>query len=230
MPHLSLLQNHPFTISNLPRECRLDAQEKGKDDPQEMVMYVRAHAGLSRDLLKSVRDKPRRSVRVHFDGPYDGLVDDLPRIFEEIIFVAGGSGIAGCLPWIEHCTRSIGRDSSMVRQVHVLWVVKDSSHLSWASRELEECARLAGDSVRFHLYVTDESLSKDTDALREPEPGQLPGENKEADGSGKPEQRDKGSTAFAGTGKLADVKIQRPYLPHLLPSLISRRRVAIFGE
>ncbi|KAH8780988.1 hypothetical protein F5883DRAFT_539129 [Diaporthe sp. PMI_573] len=90
-----LLQNHPFTMSNLSKELRLDADGKGNHDHEETVMYVRAHAGLSRDLLNSVRDKPRRSVRDHLDGPYDGLVDNLLRIFEEIIFVVGGSGIAG---------------------------------------------------------------------------------------------------------------------------------------
>lgn len=191
---------------------------------------MRAHAGFSRDLLNSVRDKPQRSVRVHFDGPYDGLKDDLPRIYEEVIFVAGGSGIAGCLPWIEYCSRSIEKGSMMVRQVHVLWIVKDSGHFSWASRELEEYARIAGGSVRCHLYVTDQSRSGNRGNLRKPESGRLIEENKEAGGFGKSRQTDGGLNAVADSGPLVGVKYQRPYLPRLLPSLISRRRVAIFGE
>jgi hypothetical protein len=35
-----LLQNHPFTMSNLSKELRLDADGKGNDDPEEVVMCV----------------------------------------------------------------------------------------------------------------------------------------------------------------------------------------------
>ena len=230
MPHLSLLQNHSFTISNLPNGTRHNADDKRKDDPQEMVMYVRAHHGLSRDLLDSVRDQPRRSIRVHVDGPYDGLVDNLPRIFEEIIFVAGGSGIAGCLPWIEHCSRSIDKGSTMIQQFHVLWMVKESSHLSWASKELEEYTRQAGGAMQCRLYVTDKSLSSNADTFRGPQSGALTGDNNKAGDFVGTEQTGEGVTAVAAMATFAAVDNQRPYLPHLLPSLITRRRVAIFGK
>ena len=61
----------------------------------------------------------------------------------------------------------------MVLQVHVLWMVKESSHLSWASKELEEYTPLSSDAVKCQLYVTDKSLSSNSDSFRGPESGEI---------------------------------------------------------
>jgi hypothetical protein len=117
----------------------------------------------------------------------------------------------------------------VVRQVHVLWMVRETSHLSWASKELEAYTRRAGGAMQRHLYVTHKSLSSNSDSFRASESGEPLGNNKEAAGFGKPEETARGVSAFAVLENLAEVKNQRPYLPCLLPSLISRRRVVIFG-
>ena len=210
IPHLSVLQNHPFTIANLPavsqssrpRGCRMSGEV------QDMHFYVRGHSGLSRRLLHSATEMNRS---VHLDGPHGGMIENIPRLYDSIILVAGGSGISACLPWIAQAARCIETGSSMARSVRLIWMVRQPDHLRWVQEEL--AAVVEGSSTWLHtdFYITDaDSSSVSSRAQHEAEMG----EKKPA----------------AVSSSVGMIHYSRPFLPDVLAALIESRRVMIFGK
>ena len=148
MPHLSTLQNHPFTIANLP------SQEVGdKTDTQVMEFYIRAYNGLTRDLHQSVLEYSDRSVPMHVDGPYGGLHEDLAGNYDSLVFVCGGSGVSACLPHILNELRVSRQGSAVLKSIHLVWMVRDRSHADWVSKTLSEASTVPG-LLHAHLYIT----------------------------------------------------------------------------
>ncbi|KAI1441550.1 ferric reductase like transmembrane component-domain-containing protein [Annulohypoxylon stygium] len=221
IPHLSILQNHPFTIANLPK--RLSAGVKRDSEVQEMVLYVRAHQGLTLDLLKSVENHDivegrGRTIPIHIDGPYGGVVEDVPALYESLIFVAGGSGISACLPWIQHTARRVAEGSSTAKNIHLVWMVRYASQIQWITEELEPLINAHPDLIQIDFFVTNSSSPAVSSADSE--------KNSEKEvGTGKPSER---STTTISP-KLGHVHTQRPYLPDLIPSLLTARRCFILG-
>lgn len=220
LPHLSVLQNHPFTIANLPKhpapKIKLDS------DVQEMIFYVRAHHGLTLDLLKSVEkhdiaEDRGRSVSVHVDGPYGGIVEDVPALYESLIFVAGGSGISACLPWIHYAARRVAEGSATTKNIHLVWMVRHPSQIQWITEELEPLVNAHPDLIQVDFYVTDSSSPavSSMDSEKNSEAG--------ADGS-KPSEKSMATVS----PKLGQVlHVGRPYLPNLLPPLLTAKRTDI---
>ncbi|XXH04248.1 Trihydroxynaphthalene reductase [Hypoxylon texense] len=223
IPHLSILQNHPFTIANLSTN---DSNTGARGtDAQEMVFYVRAHHGLTLDLLKSVADHDiaeasGRSVSVHVDGPYGGLVEDVPALYESQIFVAGGSGISACLPWIEHATRRISQGSSITKTIHLIWMVRYANQIQWITDELEPLISAHPGLIHVEVFVTDSSSSTPAVANADSE------KSSDAEAAGSKSNEEATTTV---SPKLGQVHNQRPYLPTLIPTLLTARRCFIFG-
>ena len=219
VPHLSIAQNHPFTIANLSIKAVQDASKY--DDLQEMKFYIRSNRGLSRALLQSVAEKHDQAISVHLDGPYGGLVEDIPALYESIIFVAGGSGISACLPHILHAAQRIQRGNAMVRDVRLVWIVRQPAHLKWIFDELETGLGVNVHPEWLHLdfYVTDTSLSSSSeDGLK------IATTAKEAGLDSIEEDKNN------RTPKFGTLRTVRPFLPDLVPPLVTARRVMIFGE
>ncbi|KAL0954203.1 hypothetical protein HGRIS_005331 [Hohenbuehelia grisea] len=212
MPHLSILQNHPFTITNLPQQLAVPtSDEKSRAiEANEVVFYVRAHQGLSRDLLESVEGGLNdQRVSVHVDGPYGGLVEDIPALYETLIFVAGGSGIAACLPWIQHVAQRAVQGATTVSTVHLVWIVRQPSHLHWILPELNAIRSSNPNLLHLHLFVTDSSAGSRESKVDEDQSSE--------------------EHEFGSDLKLPPFQNERPYLPELIPSLATTRRVYIFG-
>ncbi|KAL0954201.1 hypothetical protein HGRIS_005329 [Hohenbuehelia grisea] len=180
------------------------------EDAPEMVFYIRAHGGLTRDLFHSVESGlQERTLSVHVDGPYGGLVEDVPALYETLVFVAGGSGIAACLPWIQHAVARVEKGGAIVRAIHLIWVVREPAHLQWISNELDSITRRHPTLLQLHLFVTDKALSGVKVV---------------------PDDDSDGTPASSVELDLGPVQNGRPYLPELIPSLLSSsRRVLIFG-
>ncbi|KAI0179551.1 ferric reductase like transmembrane component-domain-containing protein [Hypoxylon sp. FL1284] len=228
VPHLSILQNHPFTIANLPRNS--SNHDTHSADAQDMVFYVRAHHGLTLDLLKSVANHDvaetrDRSVSIHVDGPYGGLVEDIPALYESQIFVAGGSGISACLPWIEHAARRISQGSSVTKSIHLVWMVRYASQTQWITEELDPLIGAHPDLIHVDFFVTDSSASSPAVASAESEK-EL---EKTADNRVIANNKPSDETKTAVSPKLGQIHYQRPYLPVLIPSLLTARRCFILG-
>ncbi|KAI1097745.1 ferric reductase like transmembrane component-domain-containing protein [Jackrogersella minutella] len=221
MPHLSVLENHPFTIANLDKG--LNKGIKRDSDVQEMIFYVRAHHGLTLDLLKSVENHDivedrGRSVSVYIDGPYGGIVEDVPALYESLIFIAGGSGISTCLPWIQYATKRITECSATIKNIHLVWMVRYASQIQWILDELEPLVTAHPDLIQVDFFVTDSSslAVTSTDSEKNSESGVAGSKLNE-------------KTTTTVNPKLGQVHTQRPYLPDLLPSLLIARRSFILG-
>ncbi|KAI1140160.1 ferric reductase NAD binding domain-containing protein [Hypoxylon sp. FL0543] len=221
LPHLSVLQNHPFTIANLPK---IPVPTLMRDsDVQELIFYVRAHHGLTLDLLRSVEnhdiaEDKGRPVSVHVDGPYGGIVEDVPALYESLIFVAGGSGISACLPWIQYAAKRVAEGSAATNNIHLVWMVRYPSQIQWITEELEPLVSAHPDLIQVDFFVTDSSASavSSTDSEKNSEAG---------NDSSKPGEK---STTTVSP-KLGQIHTGRPYLPNLLPSLLTARRSFILG-
>ncbi|KAI2466450.1 ferric reductase like transmembrane component-domain-containing protein [Annulohypoxylon bovei var. microspora] len=221
IPHLSILQNHPFTIANLPKSPSPGI--KRESDVQEMILYVRAHQGLTLDLLKSVENHDivedrGRSVSIHIDGPYGGIVEDVPALYESLIFVAGGSGISACLPWIQYTVRRIAEGSAVAKNIHLIWMVRYASQTQWITDELEPLINAHPDLIQVDFFVTNSSSA----AVSSADPEKI--SESGADGN---KSSEKSTTTVSP--KLGQVHNQRPYLPNLLPPLLTARRCFILG-
>lgn len=216
VPHISMLQNHPFTIANIPKNQ--PGAITRATDVQEMTFYIRAHHGLTLELFKSIADhdvaeEHGRSVSVHVDGPYGGLVEDIPALYESQIFVAGGSGVSACLPWIQHAAQRIAEGSAITKNIHLVWMVRHANQTEWITEELETLVNAHPDLIHIDFFVTDSSASRVSSADWEKNSEVGSANNKEGD-----------NVATAVSLKFGQIHIQRPYLPELLPRLLSARR------
>ncbi|KAI2625676.1 ferric reductase like transmembrane component-domain-containing protein [Hypoxylon sp. NC1633] len=221
VPHLSVLQNHPFTIASTPRS--LPKRAKSDSYANEMIFYVRAHHGLTLDLLKSVEnydivEDHGRPVSLHVDGPYGGLVEDIPALYESQIFVAGGSGVAACLPWIQYSGKRITEESAMTKNIHLIWMVRYTSQIQWIKEELQPLVNAHPDLIHVDFFVTNSSSSavSSVDSEKNSEIG---------DADTKPSEK----SSKTISPKLGKIHTKRPYLPDLLPSLLTARRTFVLG-
>ncbi|KAI0098030.1 ferric reductase like transmembrane component-domain-containing protein [Nemania sp. FL0031] len=216
IPTLSVFQNHPYTIANIPESQASSADNNS--DFHAMIFYIRAHHGLTRTLLESADRESGQSMTIHVDGPYGGVIERTLRLYESLIFVAGGSGIAACLPHLMYAAQSIRAGNSITSQIRLLWMVRRPEHLQWVTKELTD---FVGDADWLHcqFYITDKAA---VNRLEDAHPSSEALEPIEKSG-----ELGKTTTTVAfGEG---DVHYGRPVLADLLNPLLTARRVMIFG-
>jgi hypothetical protein len=239
MPHLSLLQNHPYTIANLPPQPRKGGPlQQPTEFPMEF--FVRARGGLTLDLAKSVDAMSRKEqaqrlpndqpLEVHLDGPYGGLVEDLPSVYQSLVFVAGGTGISACLPHMEEACRRIANGTTSLSHIRLLWMVRSAAHIEWALERLGQFVAAAGQAAvfEFDFYVTDDGAAlhevdvesartrSSVKAFEDTEPSEVTGS--------------KDKTQATTPSELGTVHSRRPYIPDLLPPMLpGSGRIKVFG-
>ncbi|KAF2839972.1 hypothetical protein M501DRAFT_932870 [Patellaria atrata CBS 101060] len=146
MPKLSILDNHPFTIASIPRQTK-DCEKEHK-----MVFLVRAHTGFTHTLSTHAHD-----LRTLIDGPYGAHLRPLHRIYDDIICVAGGTGITAILPMAMHLAEKMSRVECVLKTVRLVWMIRDKDWLSWIQEEIEQVKSIAAGSkgrVILDVYVT----------------------------------------------------------------------------
>jgi predicted ferric reductase len=235
MPHLSAFQNHPFTITNMPGHT---SKEPGT---HEAVFLVRAQAGLTHALLASTSANSSTSsiskeeavdhstavatATIHLDGPYGGIVEDVPALYESLVFVAGGSGIAACLPHMLAAARRIHAGNSTVSVIRLVWMVRRLEHVAWVADELATVADLVSvEALQVDIYVTSGSGIGDSASSNGSEVG----------GSSEiSEDKSKKPVGHQGLLVLRDfprsVTPGRPVLTDVLPPMLTPRRIFVFG-
>ncbi|KAK0833299.1 hypothetical protein LTR03_014878 [Friedmanniomyces endolithicus] len=125
------IQAHPFTIAS-------SAPARGQEHAW-FNLIIRAHDGFTRDLLHYAQTHTTATIRL--DGPY-GSVDALHMLQSSDIalIVVGGSGIAVAYPLVWALLHGYDAEGGRPRRrVGLIWVVHESSHVSWIGQErLEE--------------------------------------------------------------------------------------------
>lgn len=161
-PELSLLDNHPFTIASSFNGTYLE-DSNGNTTAELMKFLIRPYDGVTRKLAKHAGT----STKAYIDGPY-GSHEKLADRYENVILVAGGSGISAMLPHLSYLARKLGKRSCVTKKVTLIWAVKTAGALKWIEEDLEEILEMAPEgSVHIEYFVTCEKSSGQLDEKEE---------------------------------------------------------------
>ncbi|KAF4430854.1 Ferric/cupric reductase transmembrane component B [Colletotrichum fructicola] len=100
------------------------------------------------DIFLLVQDSPewiRQKVQVLLDGPYG--YNAHPEMYETVVLVAQGRGIAGVLPAASHIAR-ISRRSRITRRIDLQWKLDQNDDEEWAEERLQNLIHLDPHRVR----------------------------------------------------------------------------------
>ncbi len=179
------LQSHPFTVSSIPQDGRMEFLVRTKGGGTKRFFH---HAEKGQ-VLPVVEVDPGRTTgtTVIVDGPY-GRIRPL-RQFDSVVFFAGGIGATFTVPlmrdlvsrWlapgkspeqVSLLSRFLGAGPGVVtRHVRFIWVVRSSEQLSWFSSQLSQVLQDVGTlqgqgravELEMSIYVTcDEAFTSET--------------------------------------------------------------------
>ncbi|OQO10633.1 hypothetical protein B0A48_03931 [Cryoendolithus antarcticus] len=124
-----ILQAHPFTIASAAPSRRSGSQHAW------LNLIIRAQDGFTQDLLRHAQ--LISSLKVRLDGPYGSShALDMLRSSDVCLLVAGGSGIAVAYPMLWALLHEDDDTPISRRQVGLIWITHESSHLDWIGHEL----------------------------------------------------------------------------------------------
>lgn len=208
IPDLSLLQTHPFTISN--------------NDPHEMVLVIKARKGLTRQLYDHVvamtnaqvnsHDK-RGSVifrtepvlmRAQIDGPL-GSAGRVPWTdFSNVVIMCGGSGVTFGLAICDYLATvmSSPQFKGKTRRVRFVWIVREYAEITWAASAMCRFAHLLqGEQLQIDIFVTNGEKSTRPQRKRTPATSMISVQSPaDADDSESSDDDDDGKAAGTNTG------------------------------
>ncbi|KAG6014712.1 hypothetical protein E4U54_004961 [Claviceps lovelessii] len=152
MPGISLLDNHPFTITSL---CSEDFPSEYGDKYRDCVLVFRPFKGFTRKVLNTAIAKgPFHTYRAFLDGPYGGMRRDLAA-FDTCILVAGGSGITSLMSQLLNLIKRMRDGKAITRKVVVVWAFKRFEAMDWFREELRICRESAPpESVTCKFFIT----------------------------------------------------------------------------
>ncbi|SCV70272.1 BQ2448_1666 [Microbotryum intermedium] len=163
-------QLHPFSIANVPRSGTLDeweeiqlAEFKGvrqagqTPTAHEMLFIIRTRGGMTKVVADQLVKSPTGSMEfmVSVEGPYGGAVDT--EEFQEILFLAGGTGISHIMSMLEDVIHKVRVSYSKARVIRLIWTVQSVEQSIWTLSSLLESAKEAFEAdveLRLELYVT----------------------------------------------------------------------------
>lgn len=101
-------------------------------------------------------------LKTFIDGPYGGIDDEVYRSYENVILVAGGTGISAILPLLVSLSVKIGTERSVLEYLKLVWVVRNRHAISQIPSNLKETFNAAPEgSMIIDYYVTSENGSND---------------------------------------------------------------------
>lgn len=161
LPDLSMLQSHPFTITNM--------------DQNEMVILIKARKGLTASLYNLVRQRSQQSLTVSdkrsstipraepiyisakVNAPFGSAGRIQWKDFSTVLIVCGGSGVSFGLAICEFVTRAMHQGSfkNKTRRVRFVWVAREYAEIAWAASALCRAQKLVLPSqLQIDIYVT----------------------------------------------------------------------------
>lgn len=153
-PSISMLENHPFTIASLCEETFV-TDKNGMSTRTPLLFLVKPRAGLTKRLSNVTQQ--RTSLKAFIDGPYGGTHLNLSRKYEQVILVAGGSGISALLPLLSVLCRNMNKVDSILESVRLIWVIKNQRAQAWVQDEIKKALEMTSPkSVSIDLFITGE--------------------------------------------------------------------------
>ncbi|EQK98948.1 hypothetical protein G6O67_001835 [Ophiocordyceps sinensis] len=152
MPGISLLDNHPFTISSL---CSDDFPSDYGERYRDCVLVFKPFRGFTKKVLDTAVAKgPFHTYRAFLDGPYGGMRRDLAA-FDTCILIAGGSGITSLMSQLLNLVKRMRDGKAITRKVMVVWAIKRFEAMDWFREELRICQEAAPpESVTCKFFLT----------------------------------------------------------------------------
>lgn len=167
-PGVSLLENHPFTIASLCGETYVTAKS-GASTRTPLFFLVKSRKGLTKRLMRIAQH--RLTLKVFIDGPYGGHGLNMSSRYEQVILVAGGSGISAVLPLFSMLCKRLGRANSTLRSIRLIWVIQNRHAQAWVQDEIKAALVMARrGTVEVDLYITRErNVTEQLDFSFEPD-------------------------------------------------------------
>lgn len=152
MPGISLLENHPFTVTSL---CSEDFPSEYGEQYRDCVLVFRPYGGFTKKVLETAIEKgPFHTYRAFLDGPYGGMRRDLAA-FDTCILIAGGSGITSLMSQLLNLIKRMRDGKAITKRIVVVWTLKRLEAMDWFREELRICREAAPpDSVTCKFFVT----------------------------------------------------------------------------
>jgi hypothetical protein len=170
LPELSQITTHPFSIAN--------------NDPNEIVIMVKAQTGLTLDLYNTVKERmkslyspndidimgallkaPAIDFKVRIDGPF-GSAGRVPwGDYSTILVVCGGSGITFGMAISDHLSRIMGTPNCQTTRLRFVWIARHKADVAWIGSFLcrleDAMAHLpyvyGRPQLEINLHITDKS-------------------------------------------------------------------------
>jgi len=91
--------------------------------------------------------------------------------YEQVILVAGGSGISAVLPLFSMLCKRLGRANSTLRSIRLIWVIQNRHAQAWVQDEIKAALVMARrGTVEVDLYITRErNVTEQLDFSFEPD-------------------------------------------------------------
>ncbi|KAJ4408649.1 hypothetical protein N0V82_009664 [Gnomoniopsis sp. IMI 355080] len=169
MPGISLLENHPFTVTSL---CSEDFPSEYGEQYRDAVLVFRPYGGFTKKVLETAIEKgPFHTYRAFLDGPYGGMRRDLAA-FDTCILIAGGSGITSLMSQLLNLIKRMRDGKAITKKIVVVWSLKRLEAMDWFREELRICRESAPpESVTCKFFVTNATRTSQIGAAtRAPRP------------------------------------------------------------
>lgn len=152
MPGISLLENHPFTITSM---CSEDFPSEYGEQYRDCVLVFRPYQGFTKKVLETAIEKgPFHTYRAFLDGPYGGMRRDLAA-FDTCILIAGGSGITSLMSQLLNLIKRMRDGKAITKKIVVVWSLKRLEAMDWFREELRICREAAPpESITCKFFVT----------------------------------------------------------------------------
>jgi len=208
-----MTDNHPFTLASAPAATQME--------DHCLTFLVRTHSGFTHRLATYCQLHADQQLSAWVDGPYGGIGRRLELLYDELILVAGGSGITACLPWLEQAVRV---KEARVRRVVLLWSVTSEEHLSWIQQYLSDVLAAARHDtlIELRLHATRAVSAEGSIA----ETGSTPETKVPATTESSFPQVDQNPVSISELGKLI---YGRPDLKHFIPDNVKGPKTFIVG-
>ncbi|KAH7360986.1 FAD-binding domain-containing protein [Rhexocercosporidium sp. MPI-PUGE-AT-0058] len=153
-PSVSPLENHPFTIVSLCEETFV-TDKSGISTRTPLLFLVKAKKGLTKRLMKIAQQ--RTTLKAFIDGPYGGNHLNFRSGYEQVILIAGGSGISAVLPLFLVLCKNMTKMDSTLKSVRLIWVIKNRRAQAWVQEELRAALAITvPGTAEISLFITGE--------------------------------------------------------------------------
>ncbi|RWA14892.1 hypothetical protein EKO27_g148 [Xylaria grammica] len=172
----SIWQSHPFTPLNLPQT---------RNGTVSHSYILRAKKGETKKIadiaLKKLAISPKATTPVILTGPYGESIAETLMPEDNILCVAGGTGVTYVLPvLLDLIQKPAVRD----RKIQLVWAIRRKADLCWVEQEIvaiNNAARSHG--IEVHIYVTREASGSSTSSIQDEKLDEEDVDAKEACGS-----------------------------------------------